>query len=85
LNAAPHREVLTVSEAAAALGIGRTLAYGLARQGKLPTIRLGARVVVPRARLDELLGVDCRRRPELRDARPRAEEVTQPTEAMLAE
>jgi len=51
----PERQVLTVPEAGAVLGIGRTLAYALARQGRLPTLRLGGRLVVPQARLVDLL------------------------------
>ena len=54
--------LLTVSEAAAVLGIGRTLAYQLVRQYEasdgregLPAIRLGASVLrVPRWALMEL-------------------------------
>jgi excisionase family DNA binding protein len=40
--------VLTVPEAARLLRIGRDLAYVLAAQGKLPALRLGRRLVVPR-------------------------------------
>lgn len=49
------RATLTVEEAAAILGIGRTLAFELARTGRLPTIRLGRRILVPRAALDRML------------------------------
>jgi excisionase family DNA binding protein len=49
---------MSVTEAAATLGIGRTLAYELARNGELPTIRLGRRLVVPRRALERLLGND---------------------------
>ena len=49
------RATLTVSEAAAVLGISRGLAYELARQEKLPVIRLGRRIIVPRAALERLL------------------------------
>ena len=48
---------LTVEEAAAALGVGRSTAYELARTGGIPVIRLGRRIVVPTAALAELLGV----------------------------
>ena len=48
--------VLTVTEAAKVLGISRGLAYQLVRQGVIPTIRLGRRLVVPKARLTALLG-----------------------------
>lgn len=46
---------ITILEAAARLGISRNLAYESARTGKLPTIRLGARVLVPVAALEKLL------------------------------
>ena len=45
------RLVLSVSEAAQLLGISRGLAYDLARAGQLPSLRLGRRLVVPRAAL----------------------------------
>ncbi len=44
-----ERLTLTVSEAAKALGIGRGTAYELVRTGEIPTLRLGRRLVVPRA------------------------------------
>ena len=50
-----ERLAYTVSEAAEQLGIGRTHAYALAKAGKLPTVTLGRRVVVPRSRLDAML------------------------------
>jgi excisionase family DNA binding protein len=46
---------LTVEEAARALGIGRSLAYELARRGELPTLRLGRRLLVSKAALDRML------------------------------
>ena len=49
------KQVLTVTEAAAYLGISRTLAYQLVARGELPAIRLGRRVVVPSKALDALL------------------------------
>lgn len=50
-------EKLTVSveEAGALLGIGRALAYEMARTGKLPALRFGRRFVVPRKALEVLL------------------------------
>ena len=38
------------------LGISRALAYQLVRGGELPSIKLGRRVVVPRAALLRLVG-----------------------------
>jgi len=50
-----HREVLTVSELAKTLGIGRNSAYELIRQHKLPALRLGRRIVIPRVALQRFL------------------------------
>ena len=49
------RATLTVEEAARLLGIGRGLAYEGARTGTIPSLRLGRRIVVPRAGLERLL------------------------------
>jgi excisionase family DNA binding protein len=49
------RLVLTVTEAAAALGISRAHAYELVARGELPSLRLGRRIVVPRRGLERLL------------------------------
>ena len=49
------RQTVTVEEAAKLLGIGRGSAYEAVRRGELPAIRLGKRLVVPRAALDRLL------------------------------
>lgn len=50
------RHTYTVQEAARLLGISRGLAYELVKQGRLPVVRLGKRLVVPRAALQRLLG-----------------------------
>ena len=42
---------LTVEEAGELLGISRALAYDLVRQGHLPSLRLGRRIVVSRKAL----------------------------------
>jgi excisionase family DNA binding protein len=44
--------LLSVREAARELGIGRDSAYGLVREGRLRSVRIGARVLVPRAELE---------------------------------
>ncbi len=49
------RLTLTDEEAAEVLGIGRTLAFEMARRGELPTLRLGRRLVVPRPALMRML------------------------------
>lgn len=48
------------------LGIGRNTAYKLIRKGVIPSLRLGKKIRVPKAALDELL-----RNPQ------RVQEVTQ--------
>lgn len=53
--ASPERETLTVDEAARLLGIGRGTAYEAARRGDLPVVRIGGRLLVPRAALTRLL------------------------------
>ena len=47
--------VLTVEEAAAILRISRGSAYEGCRRGDIPTLRIGRRVLVPRARLMALI------------------------------
>jgi excisionase family DNA binding protein len=51
-----ERRTYSVSEAAALLGVSRGVAYEAAKTGELPTVRLGRRLLVPRARLEALLG-----------------------------
>ena len=49
------RETITVAEAAQALGISRASAYRAAGRGELGAIRIGRRLVIPRAMLKRLL------------------------------
>lgn len=49
------RLCVTVPEAARMLGISRNFAYQLVREGKLPSIRLGKRVLIPLAALEKML------------------------------
>lgn len=48
---------ITVERAAEVLGISRSSAYRAATNGQLPTIKVGRRLLVPSARLLQLLGV----------------------------
>jgi len=50
-----ERLTLTIPQAGKLLGISRGLAYQLAREGKIPVIRLGKRLVVPKLALQKLL------------------------------
>ena len=52
---AKTRKTFTVPEAGRVLGIGRSAAYEAARTGQIPTIRIGKRILVPRAALERLL------------------------------
>lgn len=57
LNDLGDRTTVTVEEAGELLGIGRGLAYRLARSGKLPgVLKLGGRYVVSVSRLLAALG-----------------------------
>jgi excisionase family DNA binding protein len=53
--------VLTIREAATALRLGRGSVYELVRQGRIPSVRLGRRIVVPRAALEAMLRQGCER------------------------
>jgi excisionase family DNA binding protein len=46
---------LTVDEAAALLGISRTLAYELVALGDLPCLHLGRRIVISRRAIEGML------------------------------
>lgn len=48
--------VISVEEAGKMLGLSRGSAYQAAAAGEIPTIRIGRRLLVPRARLEALLG-----------------------------
>lgn len=49
------RLTLTVEEVGEALGIGRNLAYDGVRRGEIPSVKIGRRLLVPRAALEGLL------------------------------
>jgi excisionase family DNA binding protein len=53
-----ERLVFTVGEAAELLGISRAFAYELVARGELPVVRLGRRIVVPKAALLAMVGLD---------------------------
>ncbi len=50
-----ERRTYDVEEAGRLLGIGRNAAYEAARRGDIPSIRIGKRVLVPKAAFDRLL------------------------------
>lgn len=50
-----ERDVLTVPEAGRKLGLGIGAAYGAAHRGEIPVLKLGRRLVVPKAALEKML------------------------------
>lgn len=50
-----ERLTVTVDQAARMLGISRGLAYQMVHEGKLPTLRFGKRLVVPKWAIEHLL------------------------------
>jgi excisionase family DNA binding protein len=55
---AVERLTVTVTQAAVMLGISRTSAYERVRRDEIPTVRLGRRLLVPKARLLAMLDAD---------------------------
>jgi excisionase family DNA binding protein len=51
----PVRLVYSVAEAAVVLGISRTKMFGLLEEGRVRTVRVGRRRLVPAAAIDEFL------------------------------
>ena len=49
------RRTYNVEEAARLLGIGRNQAYEAVRSGAIPSIRVGKRLLIPKAPFDRLL------------------------------
>lgn len=53
--AVENRLVFTVEEAAQLLGISRSFAYEAVQRGEIPSMRIGRRILVPKAALNDLL------------------------------
>ena len=51
------RKTYRIEEVAKLLGVGRNQAYEAARRGDFPTIKIGKRVVAPRAAINRMLGI----------------------------
>jgi excisionase family DNA binding protein len=49
-------ETLTPVELARVLGVGRNGAYQAVSRGEVPSIRVGRRILIPRAALERVLG-----------------------------
>lgn len=55
IGAANAPDTISIEAAAKRLGIGRNQAYEAAHRGEIPIIKIGRRMLVPRAALDRLL------------------------------
>lgn len=55
------RLLVGAREAAQLLGIGRDTAYALIREGRLPAVRIGRRILVPRAALQRWIDEETSR------------------------
>ena len=55
LAAIDKRLCITVPEAAEMLAISRNFAYQSVREGKIPSIRFGKRILIPRVALEKIL------------------------------
>jgi excisionase family DNA binding protein len=51
------RRTYRIEEAAKLLGVGRNSAYEAAGRGEIPAIRIGKRLVVPKAAFDKMFGI----------------------------
>lgn len=60
-----EKQTLTVDEAARCLGIGRNSAYGAIARGEIPVIRVGKRLLVPKAALEKMLSGEHAKRAEV--------------------
>ena len=52
----PQRRTMTVEEAAAVVGVGRSTLYEYVKRGDIACVRLGRRIVIPLHVVEALLG-----------------------------
>jgi excisionase family DNA binding protein len=50
-----NKATMTVDQAAVYLGISRAFAFRMVSAGEIPSVRLGRRILVPRAALEQWL------------------------------
>lgn len=50
-----ERAVLTIEEAGKLLNVSRPTAYNLAKNGSIPVLKLGRKLMVPKAALEKML------------------------------
>lgn len=58
-TAAPERATYSVPEAAEILGVSPRHLYDLIARGDFPVIRLGARRLIPRIAIDQIINAAC--------------------------
>lgn len=46
-------KIYTIKEICEILQISRTFAYQMLKEGKIPSVKLGKRVIIPKAKFDE--------------------------------
>ena len=63
-----ERATLSVVEAARIMGVSKNVAYEAVRRGEIPSIRLGGRILVPRAALEQLLETGSHTKPVARNS-----------------
>jgi excisionase family DNA binding protein len=64
-----ERLTVTVPEAAKLLGISRMSAYTAVREGVIPSLRIGRRILIPRLALERLLAQASQRADETLEGR----------------
>ena len=55
IHETPERDTYDLPQLASRLGVSRSSVYRWAANGTIPTIRLGRRLLVPRAAIEQLL------------------------------
>jgi excisionase family DNA binding protein len=60
MKQAQERKTYTIAESALLLGVGKNQCYDAARAGQIPTVRIGKRILVPKAALDRMLADGAR-------------------------
>jgi excisionase family DNA binding protein len=59
MRSTDDRKTYDIVEAGKLLGISRNQAYEVAHRGEIPTIKIGKRLLVPRAALNRMLDGGC--------------------------
>lgn len=59
MQRAAERLTYNIEEAGQLLGLGRNASYEAAKRGELPTIKIGRRLLVPKAALHRMLNIEA--------------------------